>query len=359
MTVFHHYEGQEFSGAAGEIALIEQLRQGFESLTREPVSHPDDLMLRPNVTVSCGTASYRFSRDGLHRICRELCPGLASLVQDLSGVKRDPRRPEQEYDTESASRIFNAVLARRYERLESKLLIRDIQAKVIDGIHGRTHHWMPNSQAYESVAAVAAQYGLRFAWARLCGRQLLAHLCHPTEADFGFHRGIQFFNTDGCDAAARVSGYYYNPKLRLGFATDRQRIVHVGAKAALALDAAAKTAAQGPMLAISLRLSSLREQVVEKHISGTGYPAGIKSLQVAGLSLKRAQRIWDHSRMRRYGDLRDLEVSDIKSQTPLTALDVWAALARCSRRFSIETQEKYDRMVYRLFAGTAPIHLGG
>lgn len=163
-----------------EPALEAALRELVECTLVRDVDRARDLELGLDGVLLGG---YRFTSLALKQVCALACPGLYQAITDLAGCGRGPDAERSDYSFQEAVRIFNRVMAVRFEgRFAARIrLLVNLRTKLIDGVLGPRYVLVDNAEIYERARAAASE-GARpmvFHQATLTGRRLQLRFVEP------------------------------------------------------------------------------------------------------------------------------------------------------------------------------------
>lgn len=139
-------------GQDDERKVLHHLRVLEENTRVSYIEVATELLLDPDgFTVA---NQYRMTWPAVRHICRMICPGLGSVIADLSGyIPRKKNPPSAFYSIEAAVEAYNAVLTRRFDFIAqgTRMLINDA-GRHIDAVVGRTYQRLPNIELFERVS---------------------------------------------------------------------------------------------------------------------------------------------------------------------------------------------------------------
>jgi hypothetical protein len=134
-------------------SLNTALRRQSESTEVDTLEIPTQLMLTPDGTTVAG--AHRITWPALRQICRFLCPGLVSVIGDMSGFI--PRRRVVEYgyySPEAAIGVYNQVLTSRFETaIQGNRVILSTDPGRIDAVVGKSYQRLPNDDFLSQVCS--------------------------------------------------------------------------------------------------------------------------------------------------------------------------------------------------------------
>lgn len=166
-----------------------------------PIASINDVALNPDTGKT--TQGYTYSDVALLQLSALLAPGLAYVINDLSGQWRKPGEDKRFNSGELAVEIFNRTLKLRLDRKVIGLqLVRNTHTKTIDGLVGMRYRYLANSDFLERTTQLFNGSSTRFFEACLYGRQLcVRYIHHNTERDYdilgdAYAPGFHFANAE-------------------------------------------------------------------------------------------------------------------------------------------------------------------
>jgi hypothetical protein len=142
-----------------------------------PIGRIEDILLDPDAKVA---GSYKLTTLALYQLCNTLCPGLYGLARELSGINRTVEQARSDYSFDDSLDFINRLIRRRFKtRLAGKILLRNTNTGVIDGVLNAQYRWLSNLSLYDMVAQAMEQLSPKptFWEANLSGRWLLLRFC--------------------------------------------------------------------------------------------------------------------------------------------------------------------------------------
>jgi hypothetical protein len=164
-----------------------------------PVGGPSDFFL--DAEEGKTARKFTYSDAALIQLCGLIAPGLAQLIQELSGMHRTPGEDRKFYSGQLAVDTFNRAVRLRFDRkLAGLQMVCNTQTKVIDGIVGAKYRYLANYDFLDRTSQSLSRMGAKFHEAFLYGRQLVTrYVLEKTTYDvFGetYTAGIHFANAE-------------------------------------------------------------------------------------------------------------------------------------------------------------------
>lgn len=221
-----------------EDEFVDHVREVDARTTTVPIEEPADVELDDGGR--CRRDGFRLSTLAFSQLCGCVASGLSTLAEDLAGMRlRRDRGAIASLPT--ACRIVNTCVDLRF-RIEKgpfgRLMIRDTQTNVIDGIVGPGYRYLPHCELYEGVREMleTTDPPAFFAGAQLIGRRL--SLCmlgreplFTTQAGDSFYAGYYFSNSEAGECsvgAASLLGLDGANERCIGGFTGMGKLSHSG-----------------------------------------------------------------------------------------------------------------------------------
>jgi hypothetical protein len=211
-TLFVQPEFRRF-GTGQEKELIEALAESKAKTRVEPIHSLSLVTLDNQGFLPHG---YRFSQLAFRQLCAFACRGLQNTLLDLSGVFRTPDQPISDFSYSLAIRMFNEVIGlRARNRVLNRLsAIRDVKAKVIDGILGPRTVYVENGDLFDWARSSlsTARPPVRLLEAELAGRRMalkyvadevVGEVPAPSRIVDVFQPGFYFSNSSSAGESVR------------------------------------------------------------------------------------------------------------------------------------------------------------
>lgn len=209
-------------------SLIKHLDMIDDATEILPFSTPSEISinqkgLTPN--------SFRLTTAALYQICRALCPGLIKVVADLGAIGIS--NPERAARPDLAADIYSKTLAARFDQLEDKNFVRNVNKKQIDGIIGSGYKTLSNKEFFDIIQDAMEVLPVTFHEACMIGRSLI--VCYRSKTPITtkpdvYHLGYYFTNSEVGDCSVKMASMLLRIKSneRALSLFKKGRMVHIG-----------------------------------------------------------------------------------------------------------------------------------
>ena len=206
-----------------EEEFVDHVREVDSRTTTVPIEEPEDIELGDDGL--CRRDGFALSTLAFTQLCGCVASGLSTLAEDLAGMRlRRDRAAVSSIAT--ACRIVNTCVDLRF-RVEKgpygRLMIRDTETNVIDGIVGPGYRYLPHCELYEGVREMlsALEPPAFFAGAQIIGRHLSLCMLNKqplftTKTGEEFYAGYYFANSEAGECSVGAASL-----LGLGGANER------------------------------------------------------------------------------------------------------------------------------------------
>lgn len=349
--------------------LTEYLNGVERNTTICPITSPEELMYGRSGRTQRG--EYRLTALSFRQLCKILAHGLSTLLPELAGVVARADIDDELTDFRRAREIFNGIVTLRFPLLRQYRLLRNEQAKLIDGVVGQKHRSLDNATMFERVneAVQETASGVVFHTAVVTGRKMTVWYRHPeplfvVDVDgqpWSFHRGYYFRNAEstGTSVCGSLTIFTRQGTCMMPF-TKQGRVMHIGRDfqqrlskmfqhvLATTVDAQQLQAGVERLLTTPLGYAELGDKArraFEKEI--------VHNLSALGLPQRWAAECFENALTVGRADPRQLSPARSPRQVLATRtyFDVLCPLLRMARSLPSNRRESVEQVAYRMLTG--------
>lgn len=220
------------------IDLHEHLRTLDNSTSLRSMHSTHELQLQDDGRTQLD--QYRFTGAAFRQAAQIMAPGLSKLLPDISGTKELEDDRIQLVDGNCAIRFWNELVDLRFPLFERYRIIRNDEARTIEGFVSQKHQYLENLGMYQEVVEIlrcfhphvsmyaAALIGRRFSvWFRNTYPMFAVEV---DGQEWPFHSGYYFTNGEATGMSVRGTLAVYMPKgvCLAPYRKYGQRVTHIG-----------------------------------------------------------------------------------------------------------------------------------
>lgn len=354
----------------GEVRELERYLERVErSTTVSPISDPEELMIGSDGATRRG--GYRYTAISFRKIAQQLASGLSTLLPDMAGETLKRNVDEEMTDPHGAREIFNNLARLRFPLLRPYRLLRNEEAKTIDGVVGQKHRSLENLTMLESAASAVQSLAsdVEFYAAAVVGRKMVLwyratsplFVREINGKPWRFRHGYYFRNSEVTGTSVRGGlTIYTRHGTCLSPFTKNSRVSHIGRdfnqrlskmfQHILGADVSAEKFRDGVdrLLDTPLGYAELDEKERKRFKARF-----VRALGDLGLPQQWAKEIFNKTLSVGSVDLADLRPTMMRSRlyASRTFFDVFCPLVRMARDLPITRREAVEQVAYKVLTG--------